>query len=108
MCVSEQTWIQWRTKLGCRKGEAKALYREYLDLLADQSTPVRCLTFRHGETWEQALNAFLDQMPRRPTRFLAMVAAIEARRAAQAVIASQRAVKRRRYERRYQRIGNLM
>lgn len=101
--INEKTWIEWRLKMGCRKHEAKALFKEHERLLRDSATPVRRLTFRHGETWEQALKAFLDQMPRSPSRFLGMVAAIERGRAIKAVVEANRAVRRRRYQRRFQR-----
>jgi hypothetical protein len=101
--IDEKTWIEWRLKLGCRKHEAKALFKEHERLLRDSTTPVRRLTLRHGETWEQALKAFLDQMPRNPSRFLAMVAAIEVRHAIKAAVLARKAVGRQRYRKRYER-----
>lgn len=101
--IDEKTWIEWRCKLGCRKAEARALFKEHERLLAESATPVRRLTLRHGETWEQALKAFLDQMPRTPTRFLAMVAALEKRREIRAAVAARKAIGRQRYRRQYAR-----
>jgi hypothetical protein len=101
--IDEKTWIEWRCKLGCRKAEAKRLYREYLELLLECESSVRMMKPRHNETWEQALTAFVDQMPRRPTRFLAMVAESEQRQAIRERLRARKASGRRKYLRRVNR-----
>jgi hypothetical protein len=101
--IDEKTWIEWRCKLGCRKAEARSLFREYQELLRESGGTVRMMTPRHNESWEQALTAFLDQMPRKPIRFLAMVAEVERRRSIRDQIKAHKADGRRRYEKRYAR-----
>lgn len=104
--INAKTWKDWRRKLGASKKDARELYREYQELLKElpPETRVRVLDMKRGEPFEKAFARFIDSMPRKPYAFLARVAAIEARRARQAEIDEQKAVNRRRYERRYQRV----
>lgn len=104
--IDEKTWIEWRCKLGCRKAEAKALYREYTSLLRDEPGTVRMVKPRHGESFDSALRAFIDSMPRRPTRFLAMVAESERLRAIRAQIAERKLVGKARYLRRFNKCAH--
>lgn len=101
--IDEDTWIEWRCQLGCRKHEARALFRKHQALLLSDGVKARFLKPRTNETFEQAWRAFLDGMPRKPFRFLAMVAEIEKRRAIKKGVGAKRAAGRARYERRMRR-----
>lgn len=102
--IDEQTWIEWRTKMGCRKAEARQLYREYLKLVQKSGGTVRMVRPRHNESWEAAYKAFIDGLPRRPTRFLAMVAESNRRRELKERVAAKRAAGRVKYRRRFNRL----
>lgn len=101
--IDEKTWIAWRCKLGARKSEAKALYREYQEFIASAAGNVRMCRPRHGESFESAFRAFLDQMPRTPSRFLAMVERAQKLREIRARVAARKAVGRARHLRRFNR-----
>ena len=57
------------------------------------------------QDWDREFRAFLDEMPRKPFKFLQMVAANDKRREALAIVARRKAKNRERYERAYARRG---
>lgn len=64
---------------------------------------VRTVRPQRGETYAQAVDRFLEEMPRKPTKFLAMVKEQERVRLAKARVAAKKAKGRERYERRMAR-----
>lgn len=94
-------------QLGAGRREALKLwhsFREWADQEAKNPRP-RVLTIESWQDWEREFRAFLDEMPRKPYPFLALVAQIEKRREQQAVIAQRKARNLERYKRRYARAG---
>jgi len=74
-----------------------------VDTLAEKMPKVRILKKRHGETFDQAFRAFIGAMPRKPTRFLAMVAEAERLRTIRRQVAARKAKGRARYLKRFNR-----
>ena len=89
--------------LGFGRKQALQSWRHFQAWLArEASNPrPRTLKVQPWQDFEREFRAFLDEMPRKPTRFLAMVADIERRRGRQQAIAARKAQGRLRYQRRY-------
>lgn len=85
--------------------EALKLWHAHQEWRAQEKLngPVRFLKVESWQDWETEFKRFLDAMPRKPYKFLAMVAAIERRRALQDAIQARKAKGRERFLRRYAR-----
>lgn len=105
MPVDAKTWKAWRMKLGATRKHANALWMQYQEwrALEAQNGPVRRLEVAPWQNWEREFRAWLDEMPRKPIAFLAMVAAAEKRRAAKESIQARKVKGRERFLRRYAR-----
>jgi len=92
-------------KLGATRKAALKLWTQYQEwrALEAQNGPIRCLNVQPWQNWEREFRAFLDEMPRKPVAFLAMVAAAEKRRAALTVVADRKSRSREKYLRQYKR-----
>jgi hypothetical protein len=101
--IDRETWISWRMKLGANRKDATALWQQYQEWLGGKaaSSRVRVLKVEPWQDWEREFRAFLDQMPRKPSGFLARVAAAEKKRAQQAVITARKARGKKRFRRQY-------
>jgi hypothetical protein len=104
MIVDEKQYAEWMMRMGYRKSDAQACARRFIEWKAQQASQPRArfLKVESWQNWEREFKAFIDRMPRKPTRFLAMVAAAEKRREALARVADRKAVRRRRYQRAHQ------
>jgi hypothetical protein len=103
--VNKATWISWRMKLGASHKGALKLWDQYQEWRAQEALNprVRVLTVQPWQNWEREFRAFLDEMPRKPLKFLAMIAEAEKRRGALAVVAERKAKSRAKYRRQYER-----
>lgn len=92
-------------KLGASHKQALKLWDQYQEWLAEEAHngPVRRLTVLPWQNWEREFRAFLDEMPRKPFAFLAMVAAAEKKRAALAAVNTRKAKSHERYRKQYAR-----
>ena len=101
MQVNEQQYAEWMMRLGYRKSDARASARRFVEWKAQQESQPQAtrLKVEPWQNWEREFKAFIDRMPRKPTRFLAMVAAAEKRREALARVTDKKAARRRRYQR---------
>lgn len=103
--IDEKTWKAWRMKLGATRKEANRLWLQYQEWVAQeaQNGPVRRLSVKPWQDWEREFRAFLDEMPRKPYAFIAMVARIEMKRAQLSEIRLKKAARRDKYIRQYER-----
>lgn len=103
--TDRKTWIAWRMKLGAGRKEAGKLWLAYQEWLAEEALQprVRRLQVAPWQNWEREFRAWLDEMPRKPLKFLAMVAAAEKRRTMKSAAEARKAIARRKYQRQYER-----
>lgn len=90
-----------RAKAAARKAKRdiaklKGPLNKWWDLNRDKLS-VRRVEPKHGETFAQAFDRFIDEMPRKPTKFLAMVAEIERLRKQSEAVAKRKELGRKKY-----------
>jgi len=103
--ITRKEWVAWRMQLGANRREAERLWKDYRTWRDEEGAerPVRRFEVASWQDWEREFRAWLDEMPRKPVAFLAMVAAVEKMRAAKAVIHARKAKGRERFLKRYAR-----
>ena len=103
--ITRKEWVAWRMKLGATRKEAERLWKAYSSWRDEEAAhgPVRRLEVAPWQDWEREFRAWLDEMPRKPVAFLAMVEAVEKMRAAKAAIQARKAKGRERFLKRYAR-----
>ena len=114
---SEKRWVEARVKMGMRRTDAVIAVEHRDELIAALVAQKARTHFslgrilhldrlhRYAVRYDQddPWAAFLDTLPRRPHRFLAMVAEIERRRAVAELVAAKRAKGKARHLKRHRR-----
>jgi hypothetical protein len=103
--IDKATWVAWRISLGVPRKQALKLWEQYGEWLAQEALQPRprVLCVQPWQNWEREFRAFLDEMPRKPVVFLAMVKAAEKRRAQKQSVEARKAHSRERYRRQFER-----